>query len=288
MKLGRYYIDLNIAFGEDFSEYRFDEGGVPMIRVPQEPDWCYNPVTVCQYGLHHFNRFLLGPAEESKQIFLSQAAWLLDHAESGVEDSRVWFYPFDRPFYRLFSPWISGMAQGEAVSVLLRAHQLTGERGFMTTARHAWKIFEVEVRHGGVVSYFPDGGVMIEEYPSSEFFTGVLNGFIFAIFGIYDYALYTGEETAHRFFYSLVESLKNNLHRYDCGYWSKYDLMNPVRLASKSYHRLHIQLLNELYTITRDSSFKIFQDRWQGYLMSSRCRLKWALRKVHQKLFLRL
>jgi hypothetical protein len=83
MKLEQYYIDLNRCLGEDFSEYEFDREGIPLTRFHRKPDWQHNPITVCQYGLHHFNQYLRNQKEESREIFLSQARWLLDHAEKG-------------------------------------------------------------------------------------------------------------------------------------------------------------------------------------------------------------
>ncbi len=288
MKLGKYYIDLNLPLGEDFSEYEFDREGVPLTRFYRKPNWQYNPITVCQYGLHHFNKYLRTQKQESKEIFLIQAKWLLHDAEKAVNGAIVWRYQFDLPSYKISAPWISGMAQGEALSVLLRAHQLTGDEKYLDAACGAWEVFKFPVDKGGVIAYFPDGKPVIEEYPSSEFLIAVLNGFIFAIFGIYDFALYTDNELAHRLFSKLIDSLKDNLHRYDCSYWSYYDLKAPLRLTSKSYHRLHIEQLNELYEITCEEIFRTFRDRWRNYLFSSKCNFKWMVRKIRYKLFFRI
>jgi len=285
LKLGRYYIDLNLCLGEDFSEYEFSQDGIPLTRFHRKPNWQHNPITVCQYGLYHFNKHLRTQNEQSKEIFLIQAKWLIENAEPGANDSIVWRYRFDIPFYKISAPWISGMAQGEALSVLLRAHQLMDDRKYLDTAHSAWKIFHLSIDEGGVISYFPDQKPVIEEYPSPEMLTGVLNGFIFAIFGIYDFAQYLENEAANQFFLQLVDSLKHNLHRYDCGYWSYYDLRSPSRLTSKAYQRLHIEQLNALYEITGEELFKAFEDRWRGYLFSSKCNFKWMIQKIQQKIF---
>jgi len=283
MKLGKYYIDLNLCLGEDFSEYEFSPDGIPLTNFHRQPNWQHNPITICQYGLHHFNRYLRTEDVKSKEIFLTQANWLVDHAEPGAGDSFVWYYRFDLPLYKIKAPWISGMAQGQAISVLLRANQLTGEESYLKIAKSAWKSFHLLVEQGGVISNFPDGNPVVEEYPSPEFLTGVLNGFIFAIFGVYDFAHYFENENARQFFLKLIDSLKYNLHRYDCGYWSYYDLKSPLRLTSKAYHRIHIKQLNALYQISGEELFKTFEKKWQGYLYSTKCNLKWMARKIHQK-----
>jgi heparosan-N-sulfate-glucuronate 5-epimerase len=56
-------------------------------------------------------------------------------------------------------------------------------------------------------------------------------------------------------------------------------------LTSKAYHRLHIEQLKALYEMTGDDIFKNYSDQWQGYLKSSKCKLKWMVRKIRQKLF---
>lgn len=285
MKLEAYSIDLNICLGEDFSEYEFSADGIPLTRFHRKPDWQHNPITVCQYGLHHFNRYVRTKQENSREIFLTQAEWLANHAEKGGDDSLVWYYRIDVPIYKITAPWISGMAQGEAISVLLRAYQLTEDKRYLDTAHAAWKSLKTPVSKGGVVSYFPDGKPVIEEYPSSKFLTAVLNGFIFGILGVYEFAAATNDNEAHQFYLRLIDSLKHNLERYDCGYWSYYDLKSPLRLTSKAYHRLHIEQLNVLYEITGDEIFQTLRDRWRNYLYSSKCNVKWFLRKVNQKLF---
>ncbi|MBL7092566.1 hypothetical protein ISS22_01200 [candidate division KSB1 bacterium] len=288
MKLGFYYIDLNKRLGEDFSEYEFDDNGVPLSRFHRLPGWKHNPITVCQYGLFHFNNYLRTSSSLSKDIFLSQANWLLEHAKDGPNKSAVWFYQFDLPFYDIKAPWISGMAQGQAISVLLRAFQISGEKKYLEAAQAAWRIFDVKVKDGGIISEFPDGLPLIEEYPSSSKRSSVLNGFIFAIFGVYDYFVYLQDKDAQKKFHLFIESLKENMFRYDSGYWSYYELANPRRLTAKFYHRIHIKQLESLFRITNDPFFKQFAERWQKYLFSPFSNFKWFLKKVHQKLVVQI
>lgn len=288
MKLGRYYIDLNRRLGEDFTEYEFNTAGIPLTRFHRKEDWKHNPITVCQYGLHHFNRYLDDRNEQSREIFLTQANWLVAHAEEVDVGCIVWKYRFDIPSHNISAPWISGMAQGQALSVLLRAFMLTNDKKYSKLVPGVASIFRIPVKEGGIISYFPDGKPIIEEYPSLEHTVGVLNGFIFAIFGIYDYANYTDQKTDYQFCSQFIDSLADNLHRYDCGFWSYYDLKKPLRMTSKPYHRIHIAQLNQLYNITNQDVFRKFRDRWESYLASPLCNFKWIIQKMHQKLFVRL
>ncbi len=62
------------------------------------------------------------------------------------------------------------------------------------------------------------------QYPSLQAPPHVLNGFIFALFGLYDFYKLTHSEVALDLFNEGIETLKANLKRYDLGYWSRYDL----------------------------------------------------------------
>ncbi|MDZ7262449.1 MAG: D-glucuronyl C5-epimerase family protein [candidate division KSB1 bacterium] len=284
MALGPYYIQLDSSFGEDFSEYEFSPEGIPMTRFQRRPDWQHNPITVCQYGLFQFNHYLKTGSEQAKQAFLTQADWLLSQAQEGPNQSSVWYYQVEIPFYKLRPPWISGMTQGEALSLLLRAYQLTKDKRYFDVAQNTWKSFSVPVAKGGILSHYPDGSVVIEEYPSRPP-SCVLNGTIFALFGVYDYAVTTQDSQALMLFQQSLEGLARNLHRYDTGFWSLYDLWEPARLASRSYHRLHIAQLKALGQLSHQSVFQMTADRWQGYLHSPFCKFRWALNKLSQKVF---
>ncbi len=284
----RYYIDLNKCLGEDFSEYEFDENGIPLTRFFRNDHWKHNPITVCQYGLHYFNKYFHDGNDADKNVFLAQAKWLIDNAKTGPDNSLIWPYLFNLPFYKISKPWISGMAQGEALSVLVRAHSMTGNEKFLNAVQKVWKIFRIEVEDGGVIAFFPDGKPVIEEYPKPGETIAVLNGFIFAMFGIYDFAVYTNDDAAKNFFSEMIVSLKDNLFRYDSGYWSYYDLKSPKRLTSQSYHRLHIEQLTQLFQITQDQQFKDCVNRFQNYQKSLLCKTRWTACKLHQKIILRI
>lgn len=287
-QLGCYYIDLDRSLGEDFSEYEFDANGIPLVRFHRQPNWQHNPITVSQYGLYHYNHFCRTRASESREIFFRQANWLVDQAIPTANQSLTWPYQVAMDFYRITPPWISGMAQAQAISLLLRAHQTSGEKRYLQTAHKAWPVLQQPKNQGGVLDHFPDKLPIIEEYPSPFFLTGVLNGFIFGICGVHDYAVYTESPAARAFFDELIVSLQQNLWRYDCGFWSYYDQKVPLRLASCCYHRLHVRQLRALAEISGIEIFNIVAERWQRYATSPLSRTRWLLHKIRQKLWLRI
>jgi hypothetical protein len=150
--------------------------------------------------------------------------------------------------------------------VLLRAFQETGDERYLESARRAFQAFRLDVSRGGVTYRDEAGQIWFEEYlvdPPSH----ILNGFLWASWGVYDYALLTGDDGAMQLFDSAVQTLAANLSRYDTGYWSLYEL-SPTwlpMLASPFYHRLHIVQLEVMANLTGQAVFRDFARRWAEY-----------------------
>jgi hypothetical protein len=110
------------------------------------------------------------------------------------------------------------------------------------------------------------GDLWFEEYIVSPP-THILNGFIWALWGIYDYALATQDGSAQELFSRGVRTLLHNLERYDLGFWSLYE-QSGTRLpmvASAFYHRLHIVQLRIMNRLTGEQTFAAVADRWENY-----------------------
>src|SRR6185437_2792849 len=100
--------------------------------------------------------------------------------------------------------------------------------------------------------------------------THILNGFIWGAWGVYDYFLATGSRQAMSLFGSAVKTLQQNLHRYDLGFWSLYELSGTwlPMIASPFYHRLHVTQLRVMHRITAENVFADYADRWEAYARS--------------------
>jgi heparosan-N-sulfate-glucuronate 5-epimerase len=97
--------------------------------------------------------------------------------------------------------------------------------------------------------------------------THILNGFIWAAWGIYDYFLATRDHSAQDLFARAVRTLTHNLDRYDLGFWSLYE-QSGTRLpmvASPFYHQLHIVQLRVMHRLTGEEEFARVADRWESY-----------------------
>jgi hypothetical protein len=122
---------------------------------------------------------------------------------------------------------------------------------------------------GGVTFTDDNGDLWFEEYIVAPP-THILNGFIWAAWGVYDYFLASGCNEAVRLFADAVATLRHNLHRYDLGFWSLYE-QSGTRLpmiASPFYHKLHVTQLRIMHRITQEQFFCDYADRWEKYARS--------------------
>jgi heparosan-N-sulfate-glucuronate 5-epimerase len=118
-----------------------------------------------------------------------------------------------------------------------------------------------------------------EEYPTTPS-SLVLNGFIYALFGLYDLKETTegpDHETADKLYRTGIKSLKAMLLMFDTGSDTFYDLrhltlgVEPNR-ARWDYHTTHINQLLQLMVIDDDPLFKNTAQRWMGYMKGKRAR----------------
>jgi heparosan-N-sulfate-glucuronate 5-epimerase len=159
-----------------------NKDGLPLLSVAG--DMVLFPTTIFQKTLGHWNKFQGSPDDCSQNAirdisqFWNGANWAIQNidAEGG------WKLPFGESVY-------SSMTQGQGISVLVRAHRLGGDERYMQSAIKALRLLEIDDVDGGVVSRV-DGLPFLEEFPNSKH-RAVLNGAIFALFGLHDLRLST-------------------------------------------------------------------------------------------------
>jgi hypothetical protein len=220
-------------------------------------------IDVSQAALGYWELILEG--HELQKPFLALADWLVDNAVKG-SPGLVWHGPYAMPKYDLAIGWPSAMGQGEAISVLLRAHRLTGSEQYLETAVAAFEPMTVDVALGGVQRNM-DGHIVLEEYPTRRP-AAVLNGWIFALLGIHELALVTGDEAVRNLFDRSEAGLVSMLPRYDVGWWSLYSLYPHGRpdLAKPFYQRLHPVLLDALNLVRPEQQLHYYARRWEAQL----------------------
>jgi hypothetical protein len=169
----------------------------------------------------------------------------------------------------LKAPWYSALAQGQGISLLVRAYRETGAHGYLEAAERAFNSFLKSTGEGGVTFTDERGNLWFEEYIVSPP-THILNGFIWAAWGVYDYFLATESAAARSLFAQAALTLRANLDRYDLGFWSLYEQSGTLlpMVASPFYHRLHVVQLRVMYRLTGDEIFARYADKWEAYARS--------------------
>jgi rhamnogalacturonyl hydrolase YesR len=277
-KLGQYYMPFRYK-----AKYNalFDKDGIPLLDYRGNIGPQYNPIAISQYGLAHYNIFKATGKNKNKEIAIRQADWLTSNLVLNSKGIWVWMHNFDwRYVETLKAPWYSGLAQGQGISLLTRIYKQTGDSKYLKTAEKAYISLKTEVKDGGVIFTDDAGNPWIEEYivsPPSH----ILNGFMWALFGVYDYYLLTGNEKIKESFDSFVNTLILNLQKFDTGYWSLYDLTSDGKnLASPFYHILHLAQLEILYIISQEEVFEKWKKKWDQYLLSPTKKGKALLQKA--------
>ncbi|MHB8146156.1 MAG: D-glucuronyl C5-epimerase family protein [Vulcanimicrobiaceae bacterium] len=261
------------TFGEDWNIKPRDENGVLLTHgIPT-----YHPIGIAQFALHCYGRWLERGDRIARESFLAQARWLQRNQRriDGVDG--CYPFPFPWPKYGAPARWISAMAQGEAISVLLRAHWLVPDAGFDAAARCAARPFEKTIEFGGVV--FKDGrDVFLEEcaiLPAPH----ILNGCIFALWGLWELEQFDPASQRRELIDAVLSTILRLIPAFDTRWWSRYSLQSSSsgrgHLATLKYHAFHIAQFHVLAEMTGEARFRHIAERWEGYVsrFASRSRL---------------
>jgi heparosan-N-sulfate-glucuronate 5-epimerase len=264
-ELGPYYMRFDTK--ADYSAH-LDSASVPMLDYRGAKGLQYNPIAIAQYCLGNHSLWLDNQSDDRLNRVETSANWLVDNLKPNEHGVDVWTHNFDWEYVeRLVTPWHSGLAQGQGMSALLRAHQATGNDKYLDAAKRAFEAFESGVNHGGVIYSDPEGNPWIEEYIVSTP-THILNGFLWAMWGVHDFYLATSDQRAKSLWDNCLKTLTTNLEQFDLGWWSLYDQSGSRLLpmiSSNFYHSLHIVQLEIMSKLTGDKAFAELASTWDAY-----------------------
>lgn len=269
-RLGGYYID----FGLKTDAARWPPGWL------QPRDKQLHIATV-QWGLGAYERYLNGEGEAWLDAALAAGDYLLSIQQRGGIRDGGWAHWMPMPHtYFLPPPWLSAITQGEAASFLVRLFSETGHERFADGARRALSPMGIPVGRGGLLAEL-EGLPFYEEYPSHPA-SYVLNGQIFALWGFRDVGIGLGDAAARAAFEQGVDALAKQIHLYDTGAWSRYELYpHPLtNVASAAYHLLHITQLGVLERIAPRPELSDALARFERYRTSWEKRSAAFARKV--------
>lgn len=263
--LGIYYIDMRPAivhYTTNLYGGGFDSDGVPLVVGRDGP--YYYPITIAQYGLMLHADWL---ETKSPQRMTTLESCLAKLEELKTEDDvhAVWWHQFYRERYNLKPPWASAMAQGELISLYLRLWQALGRQSLRETAWKAYRFMKVPVADGGVRRLDDQGNLWLEEYPSDEP-SCVLNGFIYALFGLFDLYRVGGEHEVRDDIDRCLTTLTARLPDFDCGYWSRYDLQKRELVRYYYQKNVHVPQMAVLAQLTGNGLFAFYSHKWQREL----------------------
>jgi len=237
--------------------YPTDEQGVILFLYKEQG--YYHPVNIAQWTLG----FLDSYDQTGDPEYLDRAelfAQKLREISIEVKEAIYFPYTFDIPVHghpvdQMVAPWYSGMAQGQSLSAFVRLYSVTGKREYLKTSENIFQSFLYLREESDPWTAFVDtsGYYWIEEYPM-EVPGQVLNGFIFAIYGLYDYYLLTKDIVSRLLLQASITTIQRYISEYrNEGGISYYCLKHKHQ--DGGYHMIHIDQLYTLYRITGDDYF---------------------------------
>lgn len=257
-----YYVD----WREDYRDLRHlresTREGPLRTRLTREVDGVvrYDPIAVIQLGLSLCDQLLDQPSPEREAVLLHQVEWLQTDGVVWLPGGiPVWPCYWEAKVYGIQPPWISAIAQGQAISLFVRMARRTGDPKYLDLAGKAVRaFFEPGLP---LVWRGDDGRVFFEEYPTDPP-SHVLNGCLCAWLGLWDYARETGDPRVREFCTESLKGIQQSIPEYELGDWTRYDVLQK-RPVSPNYQEIHAALAESIWNITGDPFWRDRARRWR-------------------------
>lgn len=266
------YLNFSVCFFNPLEappeRVRVDGNGVVMVSYDGGISFQYNPVTIAQRALFLHSLYMKGGPLDP--LFTANADFLL--AMQG-EDGAL-RYSFDLQGAELLrSGWASGLAQGQAISVWLRAYKIFGGQKYLDASRKASEFMLKDTKSGGVTGTLADLDPslerfkIIQEYPY-QLDSYTLNGSIFALLGLYDWSEFDPDAMCALKQYA--ETIRYLLPYYDLGGVTSYDLQHlsyhRPGIAYPTYQMINLVVLWALDSILPNPDLNRTWHTWAAYL----------------------
>ena len=247
---------------------KLDPSGLRIYLNPTTGTRADHPVAYAQYGISA----LLEYERTGQKVWLDRAVRHGERlTEIRVERAGAWWYPYRFPwtYYTrtLTAPWWSAMAQGQALSLFVRLAETTRETRWDVAADRTWSSFAQPYSATAPWSSLViDDHLYFEEYAGNQPPLLVLNGHVFAMFGLYDYWRHTGDAEAARYLNGGATTVLNRmmpLVRVENGpsyYCVQAEYCQSPLWQNQTYHVIHSWQLDTLARITDDTRFTEWSD----------------------------
>lgn len=240
----------------------FDSNGVHITLGQWGP---YHPVNACHYALFCYDEYKNSGNERFKTAFLNQVKFLMNPQNYTSFDSDKIGYHYKFSFHDLKNPFFSSLAQGEAISVLIRYYALTKDADALELIVKAKNFMIYPEAKGGCYSINPEGNEWMEEYPNSKQEAHNFSGFYIAVIALGEYAkLFPSDTATSNLFQRLLQSGKMSHKIYDNGSGILYN-RGDKRLCAPGYLKWLTNVMLHVYEFTGDKFFLYQHQIWATY-----------------------
>lgn len=266
----------------------FDENGLPQSHSPRLGTFI-SPFYVVHYGLIYsdglhsnglhwrtdptLDYWNIPPPQLSydKKIEWSKNAadWVIANLQL-YEGRYHLLYNFSWPYTgysndSLQPPWWSGLTDGYAIILMLRAYDIFESPKYLHAAHKLYKSVISPISEGGSLNTL-NGCPWIEEYVdpsvSGSKMSFVFNGMIYATYGVDSYNQFFGRR--NKLTQELYSCIEHNASLFDLNGWSYYDAIGNS--ANIKYHIINYQLLADLINtnkINKSPDISLISKSWR-------------------------
>jgi hypothetical protein len=254
------YVNGGIPSGPPRGAY-LDAAGIP--RQLYDGKLVYKPAGLAQLGITYVEAYRQ-TGNPMHLEWASKIALKLDSLAVSSNGGKYMPYRITFPMHGntrdlMRNPWYSGMAQGLQLSLLVRLSEVTGDPTYLDVAVPYWSsVRRLRPRPWVTttspwVTWVEKQYLWVEEYPQAAP-EHTLNGFMFAIVGIYDYWRVTADPVALRYLRGTLTTLRAYVLRYrNPGGPADYCLKHGKPQAK--YHDVVTKQLRQMALISGDAYF---------------------------------
>ncbi len=255
----------------------FDSSGIPMFHS-KAGNLVYFCTGICSFAFANYEQYLLNTEDNYRNKVIQSADRLIEMIVDHEGISMIYDYDDGE----LNNPVACAMNQGESISVMLRAYELSNQDQYLNYAKRLSKPFSNQYGEYGVISFIEDDHIWFLEGGKK-----ILNGHIYALIGLHELNCVSSSNDLNQLVKDGLSSVIALLPRFDMGWWSRYWLDSPDYIASAMYHNLHICQLEILYKQHHIEVFREYSIKFKKYHQSFIKRISAGFELVRSKKRLR-
>jgi hypothetical protein len=199
--------------------------------------------------------FAVKTRDADLRTLLDEALGLAVPRAGGIAWESLFSFDGGRP------PWVSGLSQGTGIQALSRAAVRLAQPGYFEGARAALGIFRTPPPEGVRVDT-PVGADYVQYSFNPKL--RILNGFIQALNGLFDFAALANDDEGRALFAAGEAQARVEVPTFDTGAWSLYQ---PGKESDLGYHELLRDFLRGLCSrVPSQTIYCTEADRFTAYL----------------------